>query len=249
MPENLSPFVALITGASRGIGRAIALGLAGAGAHIVGSARSISDLESLGDEVEALDRRFLAVPADLGDLDAIRALVEEAWAWQEQIDILVNAAGMIVRAEPPDVDPADFDRLFAVNVRAPFFLTQQTGALMLERGTGSIVNITSLAGEVVTSAPIMYQASKAALIQMTRGFAQRWGPTVRVNAIAPGYIDTSLNREWLESDENRRLVEEKIAMGRLGEPADIVGAVLFLASPGSEYITGQNIRIDGGWNA
>ncbi len=161
MPENLSPFVALITGASRGIGRAIALGLAGAGAHIVGSARSISDLESLGDEVEALDRRFLAVPADLGDLDAIRALVEEAWAWQEQIDILVNAAGMIVRAEPPDVDPADFDRLFAVNVRAPFFLTQQTGALMLERGTGSIVNITSLAGEVVTSAPIMYQASKA----------------------------------------------------------------------------------------
>lgn len=250
MPEvDLAPRVALVTGASRGIGRAIALGLARAGADIVGSARNIPNLKSLGDEIEGLGRRFLVVSADLADLEEIRTVAENAWSWQEHVDILVNAAGVIVRAEPPNVDPADFDRLFALNVRAPFFLTQQTGALMLERGSGSIVNITSLAGEVVTGAPIMYQASKAALIQMTRAFAQRWGPAVRVNAVAPGYIRTSLNKEWLDIGENRRWVEDRNAMSRVGEPDDVVGAVVFLASPAAGYITGQNIRVDGGWNA
>jgi NAD(P)-dependent dehydrogenase (short-subunit alcohol dehydrogenase family) len=119
---------------------------------------------------------------------------------------------------------------------------------MLEAGGGGVVTITSLAGEVVTRASLSYQASKAALIQMTRALAVHWAPTVRVNSVAPGYVRTDLNRAWLEDEENRGYVLSKTPLGRVGEPADVVGAVRFLASPASSYVTGQNLRVDGGWS-
>jgi len=248
-PFDLSGATALVTGASRGIGRAIAVGLAAAGADVAGVARTEPALRALGEEVEALGRAFLWTAADVRDPDAAESAVERVWRWHGRIDVLVNAAGVIVRNDPPGVTPEEFDTVFDTNVRGTFFLTQAVGARMLEAGGGSIVTVASLAGEVVTGAAVTYQASKAALIQMTRALAVRWAPSVRVNAVGPGYVRTSLNAAWLDDPENLRYVTERTPLGRVGTPEDVVGAVVFLASPASAFVTGQHLLVDGGWSA
>ena len=240
---------ALVTGASRGIGRAVALGLARSGCDVVGAARSRDALAELGAEVEASGRSFLPLEVDLADVDSLPAAVESAWAWHGGLDVLVNVAGVIVRSGPLEVTPADWDAVFGVNVRGTFFLTREVGARMLAAGGGSIVTVSSLAGEVVTRAAVSYQASKAALIQLTRALAVAWAPSVRVNAVAPGYVRTDLNTAWLDEPENRDYVVGRTPLGRVGEPRDVVGAVIFLASPSAAYVTGQNLRVDGGWSA
>ena len=247
--HDIPGHTALVTGASRGIGRAIAVGLAKAGADILGLSRSPKELATLGQEVERLGRQFRPLAVDLKDVSAIASMVEEAWGWRGRIDVLINAAGIIIRTNPPDVEPEDWDLLMAVNLRAPFFLSQEIGRRMVAAQGGSIVNIASLAGEVVTGAPLAYQASKAALIHLTRGLAATFGPFVRVNAVGPGYIRTSLNEDWLNHEANTRYVEEHTSLKRVGAPEDIVGAVVFLASPAAAYITGQHLRVDGGWSA
>jgi 2-deoxy-D-gluconate 3-dehydrogenase len=154
LAEDLSGKRALVSGASRGIGRAIVLGLAQAGCDVVGVARSGAALAELRSEVEASGRAFLPLELDLAQADRIDAAAAEAWAWRGGIDILVNAAGVIVRTGPLEVTPAEWDEVFAVNVRGTFFLTQAVGRRMLDADGGSIVTITSLAGEVVTRAPL-----------------------------------------------------------------------------------------------
>jgi len=248
LAEELSGKRALVSGASRGIGRAIVLGLAQAGCDVVGVARSGAALAELRSEVEARGQAFLPLELDLAQVDGIDAAVAEAWAWRSGIDILVNAAGVIVRTGPLEVTPAEWDDVFAVNVRGTFFLTQAVGRRMLDADGGSIVTITSLAGEVVTRAALSYQASKAALIQMTRALAHHWAPRVRVNAVAPGYVRTDLNTEWLSEEENRSYVLGNTPLDRVGTPDDVVGAVRFLASSRASYLTGQNLRVDGGWS-
>jgi len=246
---DLTGRTALVSGASRGIGRAAALALAEAGADVVGLARSGDALTELGAEVEATGRSFLPEPADVADAEATAAAVARAWAWRDGLDILVNAAGVIVRNDPPGVTPGEFDTVFDTNVRGTFFLTQAVGERMLAGRGGSIVTVASLAGQVVTRAAVTYQASKAALIQLTRALAVRWAPTVRVNAVGPGYIRTSLNAAWLDVEENLRYVREHTPLDRVGTPDDVVGAVVFLASPAASFITGQHLLIDGGWGA
>ncbi len=246
---DLGGSTALVTGASRGIGRAVALGLARAGCDLIGLARGKQPLDELGGEVAAIGRRYLALPADLAEAGDLEAVAAQAWSWSGGVDVLVNVAGIIVRTDPPGVSPEDWDRTFAVNVRGPFFLTQAIGARMLAAGGGSIVNLASVAGEHVTKASLSYQASKAALLQLTRGLAVRWAPSVRVNAVGPGYVRTDLNSAWLDQPANRDYVLGNTPLGRVGEPADVVGAVTFLASPAAAYVTGQHLRIDGGWSA
>jgi NAD(P)-dependent dehydrogenase (short-subunit alcohol dehydrogenase family) len=246
---DLSGSTALVTGASRGIGRAVTLGLAQAGCDLIGLARGKQALDDLGADVSALGRRFLALPADLGAAGSLEAVAAQAWSWNGGVDVLVNVAGTIVRTDPPGVTPEDWDQTFAVNVRGPFFLTQAIGARMLASGGGSIVNLASVAGERVTRASLSYQASKAALLQLTRGLAVRWAPAVRVNAVGPGYVRTDLNSAWLDQPANRDYVLGNTPLGRVGEPADVVGAVTFLASPAAAYVTGQHLRVDGGWSA
>lgn len=244
---DLSGTTALVTGASRGIGRAIALGLGSAGADIVAVARSGDDLEDLCGEIKGAGADCLPLTADLAATDAVLHVVKAGWSWKEGLDILINAAGIIIRRDPPDVSVDDFNRVMDLNVRVPFFLNQELGWRMRERGGGSIINVTSVAGAEVTGATLTYQASKAALIHLTRGFASRLAPEVRVNAVGPGYVRTTLNEDWLRDEENLRYVEEHTAAGRIGVPDDVVGAVVFLASPAASYVNGHHLRVDGGW--
>ncbi len=244
---DLSGSTALVTGASRGIGRAITLGLAQAGADVFAVARSEDLLSELCEEIGKTGRSCCSVVADLSDVDSIQRVADAGWEWRDGLDLVVNAAGMIIRRDLPEVSSEEFDQVMALNVRAPFLLSQEVGWRMRDRGSGCIINIASVAGEEVTSAPLHYQASKAALIHLTRGFASRLAPQVRVNAIGPGYIATSLNQRWLSDEDNSRYVEDRTASGRIGVPADVVGAVVFLASPAASYINGQHLRIDGGW--
>jgi 2-deoxy-D-gluconate 3-dehydrogenase len=239
--------VAVVTGASRGIGKAIALRLAADGADIVGVARDLGALDQLDRRVTSLGRRFLALGTDLATPEGTGA-AGHAWEWQGRVDILVNAAGVLVRKPEAEVDVADWDLTFALNVRAPFLLIQDLGTRMFDRGSGSIVNVASIAGERVTGAPAPYQASKAAVIHLTRFYARRLAPHVRVNAVGPGYVDTDLSKNWLAVPENREWVEGRTPLGRIATPEDVAGPVAFLVSDEAAYITGQHLLVDGGWS-
>jgi NAD(P)-dependent dehydrogenase (short-subunit alcohol dehydrogenase family) len=239
---------AVVTGASRGIGRAIAVGLAEVGVDVIGIARTESALDDLGSEVEAMGRRFAAVPADLADGGSIAGVAAAAWEQQGGVDILVNAAGTIVRTPTLETTPDEWDQVFDLNVKAAFFFTQALAARMLDQGGGNVINIASLAAQVVTGASVVYGASKAALVQMTRVLAVRFAPTVRVNAVGPGYIRTQLSEGWLEDEGNLAYVLDHTPMGRVGAPEDVVGAVTFLSSPAASFVTGHHLLVDGGWS-
>jgi NAD(P)-dependent dehydrogenase (short-subunit alcohol dehydrogenase family) len=238
----------LVTGASRGIGRAVALACAESGADVAGLARTESALDELGAEVRDAGASFLAVPTDLHDLGAVASAVDRAWAWKP-LDALINAAGIMVRSQSLEITPEQWDEVFAVNVRASFFLCQAVGRKMLEGRGGSITNIASVAAEVATGASVVYSASKGAIVQMSRVLAVRWAPKIRVNAVGPAYIRTDLNSEWLDEPDNAKFVTDRTPLGRVGSVSDVVGPTLFLTSDGAAYVTGQHLLVDGGWAA
>ncbi|MEX1275747.1 MAG: SDR family oxidoreductase [Bacteroidota bacterium] len=241
--------VALVTGASRGIGRRIAEALAEEGASVVITSRSRDDLNELRGTIERLGGNAMSHACDLTQPDDIGRLVDATWSWRERIDVLVNAAGTTTRADELQATVDDWDTVFDLNVRAPFFLSQAVAKRMLTSHGGAIVNIASLAAEAVTGATAPYGASKAALVQLTRVLAIRWAPQIRVNAVGPGYVETDLNRSWLSDQGNRDWVVGNTPLGRLGDPTDISSTVVFLVAPGSAFITGQHVLVDGGWSA
>lgn len=246
---NLDNKVALVTGCRRGIGKAMAIALAEAGADIIGVSAS---LESTGSEVEkavnGLGRKFWAYQCDFSDRRALYAFIDEVKKGFPSIDILVNNAGTIKRAPVADYDDDQWDHVIEVNQNSQFILTREMGKEMVARGSGKIVFIASMLtyqGGITVPA---YAASKGAIGQMTKAFANEWAcKGVNVNAIAPGYISTD-NTEALRNDAVRnKAILSRIPAGRWGTPEDIGGAVVFLCSEASSYMHGSAVLVDGGW--
>ena len=247
-PFDLSGRIALVTGANRGLGQAIALALAQAGADI--ATVSTGSADSTGDQVRALGRRFLALQADLSTLEPIARIVGDTTAQLGAIDILVNNAGVIRRADAVDFSEADWDEVIDVNLKSAFFLSQAVGRGMIAAGRGKIINIASMLSFQGGIRVPSYTASKSGLAGITRLLANEWAAKgINVNAIAPGYMRTD-NTAQLRADEARnRSILERIPAARWGEPGDIGGAAIFLASAASDYVNGAILPVDGGWLA
>jgi 2-dehydro-3-deoxy-D-gluconate 5-dehydrogenase len=248
---NLHGRLAVVTGARRGIGFAFAEALAAAGADIVGVSAAIEPSGSAVQRaVEAHGRTFTALRADLADGAAVRELAGRLTSGARPIDILVNNAGTIARAPAAEHPDAAWDEVLAVNLSAQFRLSRDVGATMLARGAGKIVftaSMLSFQGGINVPG---YTASKSAIAGLTRALANEWaGRGVNVNAIAPGYVATDNTRALRDDPERARAILERIPAGRWGRPADLGGAVVFLASPASDYVHGAVLPVDGGWLA
>ena len=240
--------IAVVTGANRGIGHAIALALAEAGADIVGTSRQMSDDESIAKEVRALGQKFFPFACDMKNRAESTALAKKVLSEVGQVDILVNNAGTIRRENIADYSLADWDEVVEVNLTAPFILTQDFGKPMLERGAGKVIFISSLLSYQGGIRVPAYTASKSGLAGLVKAFANEWaGKGVNVNAVAPGYIVTD-NTEALRADPIRyEAITGRIPAGRWGEGSDIAGSVVFLASENADYLHGSTITVDGGW--
>jgi 2-deoxy-D-gluconate 3-dehydrogenase len=248
---SLAGKVALVTGASRGIGRAIAIGFAEAGADVAVAARSEGDLETLAKEIDSIGRKALVVPTDVRDRAAIQSMIDRTVAELGKLDVLVNNAGGSNFMSPVvGLRPEGWDKLRTLNLDSVFHATQIGAQAMLASGGGSIIQIASVAG--IEGAPGLspYSAAKAGVIMFSQAVAKELaGSNVRVNSIAPGWIDTPLN-EWMTSDEGTlREAEKMIPLGRIGTAEEIVGGAIYLASDASSYVTGATLVIDGGQTA
>jgi len=239
--------VAIITGASRGIGEAIAKAISLAGAKVVLSSRKIEGLQRVADEINQAGGEAIPVPAHTGRMEDIKNLVAKTMEKFGKIDILINnAATNPVFGPIIDSEPAVWDKIFEVNVKGYFFLAKECANYMKDRG-GVIINMASVAGYKPMPFLGVYSVSKAAVIMLTRILALEWAPlNIRVNAIAPGVIKTRFSEALHSSEEIVQEVLRNISIKRLGVPEDIVGACLFLCSNSASYITGQTIVIDGG---
>ncbi len=241
---------AIVTGASRGIGAAIARGLAEAGADVVLAARTPEALERVASDVQALGRRAVPIPCDVNRRADLERLVEGARAELGRIDILVNNAGGTPPRPALRTSERLFEEAFHFNVTQAFVLSRLAIPHMLEGAGGAIVNISSAISRLVDRGFVAYGTAKAALNHMTRMLAFEMAPRVRVNAIAVGAVATDALLPFLEgSPELRRAMEERTPLGRLGEPEDIAAAALYLASPAASWVTGKILEVDGGIEA
>ncbi|MEV0824436.1 SDR family NAD(P)-dependent oxidoreductase [Nonomuraea rubra] len=241
--------IALVTGAARGLGRAISLALANAGADLALGLRDVAADGGLSGEIERMGRAALPLQMDMTVPGQISAAVQRTLDRFGRIDILVNNAGVAPGNPAEDVTEADFDRTLQVNLKGTFLASQAAGRAMIAQGHGTIVNIGSQAGEVAQPGESVYCMTKAAIAHLTRCLAVEWGPHgITVNNVAPTFIRTpgtapALSDPAFEAD----VIERIAALHRIGEPMDVAGAVLFLASPAASLITGHTLVIDGGW--
>jgi len=239
--------VAIVTGGGRGIGRAIALGLAGAGASVVIAGRTVEQLDSVAKEIAALGGEALTVVTDLTAGDQIEGLVEETVKKFGRIDILVNNAARSFLRSLLDLREDGWDKVFDTNVKAAWLLSRAAARVMIEQKGGRIINITTVGAEKAELGMAAYGCSKAALKMLTRCMAREWAPFgILVNAVGPGLTRTDFSKPIWSNPDIAKHVESLLPMGRLAEPEEIVGSVLFLASDLANYITGHSIYVDGG---
>jgi 2-deoxy-D-gluconate 3-dehydrogenase len=245
---NLEGKVALVTGGNAGLGQAIAVALSEAGADIVSTSRRAAPETQ--QAVEARGRRFLSIQADLATTAPIAGIVEQTLAQFGKLDILVNNAGIIRRADSVDFSEEDWDAVIDTNLKSAFFLAQAAGRHMIAQGGGKIINVASMLSFQGGIRVPSYTASKSGLAGITRLLACEWASKgVNVNAIAPGYMTTD-NTEALRADAKRNAeILGRIPAGRWGDPSDLGGAAVFLASSASDYVNGAIIPVDGGWLA
>ena len=247
---DLNGRVALVTGAARGLGSAISLALANAGADVALGLRDIRTGADVAAKIEGMKRRALPLQMDVTRLDQISRAVDDTVASLGRLDILVNNAGLGPSNPAETVREEDFDLTISVNLKGTFFASQAAGRVMIRQGYGRIVNLSSQAGFVALPTESVYCMTKAAIAHLTKCLAIEWGKyDITVNAVAPTFIHTSGTEEALSDDSFRADVLSRIPLGRIGEPMDVAGAVVFLASPAASLITGETVLIDGGWTA
>jgi NAD(P)-dependent dehydrogenase (short-subunit alcohol dehydrogenase family) len=246
---SLEGKVVLVTGASRGIGRACALACAAAGADVIAGVRDPEASRPLQQEIEAMGAKALVVRMDLADLAGVRAAVDAAAAHFGRIDALVNNVGIGPENPAENVTEADFDYTVNINLKGTFFTTQAVAKGMIARKSGRIVNISSQAGSVVLKNEAIYCMSKAAINHLTRCLAAEWAPHgIAVNSVAPTFIHTDGTAPALSNPAFHAATLAHIPLGRIGDPIDVAGTVVFLLSPAASLITGTNILVDGGWS-
>ncbi|HEY4947652.1 MAG TPA: SDR family oxidoreductase [Acidimicrobiales bacterium] len=243
---DLSGRVALVTGGSRGLGRSMAIGFAEAGADVIVASRKLDACEEAAAAIEALGRRALAVPVNVGRWDELEGLVDAAYERFGRVDVLVNNAGMsLPYRDLGEVTEAMWEKVVGLNLKGPFRLTALVAPRMVAAGGGSIINVSSTGS--IRPAPFMlpYDAAKAGLNALTVGFAHAYGPTVRVNCIMAGPFLTDVSKEW-DRESFEVEVQRRHALQRGGRPDEIVGTALYFASGASSYTTGAVLRVDGG---
>lgn len=244
---DLTGKVAVVTGASRGLGQYLGRALARAGADLVITSRRIDDLKPFQAEIEALGRKALPVELDLRDQTSIRTAAEKALAGYEKIDILVNNAGCNVRKPAFDITWDDWNLVLDTNLRGSFFVAQAFARGMVQRGYGRIINIGSVTSVFGYAGIAPYCASRGGIKQLTMSLADEWGSHgITVNCLAPGWFRTQQNSVLYENEKWVEYIKDRIPLKRPGQPNDLNGAVVFLASDASAYVTGQTLLVDGG---
>lgn len=248
---SLAGRAALVTGASRGIGAALAVGLAEAGADLAIAARDVADLKNTEAQITALGRDCLPIALDVSQSDAIARAFEELSGWSHRLSILVNNAGVEEVRPSAEVDEALWDKILDTNLKGAFFVARAFAEVLLaHEREGAIVNVCSLTSGVGIPTATPYTASKSGLLGMTRALAAEWAPHgIRVNAIGPGYFRTQLTEVFYQDSAWQEAMRAKIPMGRFGKLDDLVGATVFLASDAAAYVTGQLLYVDGGFMA
>ncbi|MBI5069425.1 MAG: glucose 1-dehydrogenase [Deltaproteobacteria bacterium] len=249
-PFDLHGRTALVTGASRGLGLAMARGLARAGADLALTARRREDVEPVAAELRALGVRAVPLALEVRDRGSVQAAVAEAVSSLGAVDVLVNNAGVNVRKPVVELAEEEWDLVLDTNLKGYFLVAQAVAPHMLARGSGKIVHISSILGAVGLPGLAPYAAAKGGVVQLTKVMALEWARRgIQVNAIGPTYFETELTAPLRADPERNRFIVERTPMGRWGRPEELVGTLVWLASSASDFVTGQTIYVDGGWTA
>jgi 2-dehydro-3-deoxy-D-gluconate 5-dehydrogenase len=242
--------VGIVTGASRGLGKEMAMALAEAGADVVIIGRGQEALNVAAEKIRELKRHCLTIVGDVAVRGEAQRIVDEAFGWKGRLDILINNAGTIARGPALEIRAEEWDKVMNLNLNGAFFMAQAVGRIMVRQRRGKIINIGSMNTTLSAKNVIPYTVSKGGIGQMTKAFAVEWGQyNIQVNCILPGYYETELTTALRNDPERYAYFQNRIALGRWGQPRDLKGTVVFLSSAASDYLTGVNLPVDGGYLA
>lgn len=245
---NLEGKIAIVTGASRGLGKAMAIGLAKAGAKVV--VTDILDISETVEEIKKVNQETFGLKIDVSNKADVYLMANEVKGKFGGINILVNNAGILRTGNAEKLEKEDWDQVIQVNLTGQFLCAQAVGKQMIKQESGKIINISSIAGLSGYASSVPYSASKAGIISLTQTLAAEWGKhNINVNAICPGVFATDMTDDYLKDEEFKNMIKTKVPLGRYAESEELVGTVIYLASKASDYVTGHSIVIDGGWTA